>query len=211
MVGGFDAVLKGASKNPSPVDCPRYRYPDDPTLVPGAKQVPYVGVPPGNPTANAILVQDARTGQITWNAPARIGFYNIAFVVEEWRRTALGKRMIGYVVRDMQIIVTATTNLPPTLTVPPDVCVVAGTPVELTISATDGVATGALAPTPVTLTAYSGIIPPATFTQTLRRPPPLPRRALSAGRPIAATWLRSRISWCLRPRTARRPRRAPRF
>jgi gliding motility-associated-like protein len=164
VVGGVTTAL--IDKKPKPVDCTNYRYPADQSISPGAKQVPYSGVPVGNPLEDAIIVQDPLTGQITWNAPSRVGFYNIAFVVEEWRRTAFGKRLIGTVIRDMQIIVTATNNLPPTITVPADVCVIAGTPVTLTVSATDGVATGAAAPTPITLTAYSGIIPPATFTQT---------------------------------------------
>jgi gliding motility-associated-like protein len=150
----------------TPVPCDNYVYPDNQILAPGAKQVSYMGVPAGNPINNAILVQDPYTGQITWNAPARIGIYNIAFNVEEWRRTPTGRRIrIGNVIRDMQIIVSATNNLPPTLTVPPDLCVVAGTPVSLTVTATDGTAAGALAPTPVSLFAYSGILPPATFTQ----------------------------------------------
>ncbi|MVN76938.1 hypothetical protein GO988_11440, partial [Hymenobacter sp. HMF4947] len=166
VVNGNSAALI-ASKRPMPVDCDHYVYPNDQSIVPGAKQVPYTGVPAGDPSSNALLVQDPYNGQITWNAPARAGYYNIAFTVEEWRRTANGIRLIGTVIRDMQIIVTATNNLPPTLIVPPDVCVVAGTPVVLNVSATDGVGTGAQgAPTPVALFAYSGILPPATFTQT---------------------------------------------
>ncbi|GAA4495210.1 hypothetical protein GCM10023172_06540 [Hymenobacter ginsengisoli] len=162
--GDIQAIV--ASKKPNPVDCTRYVYPSDQSLAPGAKQVSYSGVPPGDPKSDAIIVMDVQTGQVTWNAPARAGIYNIAFTVEEYRRTANGIRRIGTVIRDMQIIVTATNNLPPTLTVPPDVCVVAGTTVTLNVAATDGVAAGALAPSPVTLFAYSGILPPATFTQT---------------------------------------------
>ncbi len=160
VVDGNSAALL-ASKKPVPVDCSNYVYPADQRIAPGAKQVP-----PGDPTADAIIVQDLRRGQITWNAPARAGIYNIAFTVEEWRRTANGYRQIGSVIRDMQIIVVATNNLPPTLTVPADVCVIAGTPVTLAVSATDGTGTGPQgAPSPVTLFAYSGILPPATFTQ----------------------------------------------
>jgi gliding motility-associated-like protein len=164
VVGDIQTIV--ASKKPSPIDCSRYVYPSDQTLAPGAKQVPYSGVPVGIPANDALIVMDEHTGQVTWNAPARAGIYNIAFTVEEYRRTTTGFRRIGTVIRDMQIIVSATNNLPPTLTVPPDLCVVAGTPVTLTVSATDGVAPGALAPSPVTLFAYSGILPPATFTQT---------------------------------------------
>jgi len=164
-------LAASANKAFMPVSCDNYVYPDNQRIAPGAKQVPYSGVPAGRPLDNAILVQDPTTGQITWNAPARIGIYNIAFNVEEWRRLANGsRRQIGNVIRDMQIIVAATNNLPPTLTVPADLCVVAGTPVSLTVTATDGTAAGAQAPTPVSLFAYSGIIPPATFTQVASGP-----------------------------------------
>ncbi|WP_223648522.1 gliding motility-associated C-terminal domain-containing protein [Hymenobacter psoromatis] len=159
VLGGAPAAK--SNKNVAvPVDCSNYTYPDNQALAPGAKQVPYTGVPAGDPTKNAILVQDVHTGQITWNAPARAGIYNIAFTVEEWRRTANGFRQIGSVIRDMQIIVSPTDNLPPMLTAPPDVCVVANQPVTLRISATDGSAPGAAAPTPITLFAYSGVLPP---------------------------------------------------
>ncbi len=163
VVGGRDAV--GPSNRPRPVSCTNYTYPDNQSLAPGAKQVAYNGVPVGRPGDNAIIQQDVRTGQITWNAPARVGYYNIAFIVEEWRRRPDKTfTQIGWVVRDMQIIVSATNNVPPVLTVPPDVCVVANQPVTLRISATDGTGPGGpgSAPTPITLFAYSGILPPPT-------------------------------------------------
>jgi len=154
------------TNQPIPVVCDRYVYPDDATITPGTTplQVAYNGVPVGNPSARAFIAQDVNTGQITWNAPARAGIYNIAFTVEEFRRTPNGFRRIGIVIRDMQIIVTNTNNLPPVLTVPEDICVVAGTPVRLDVSAVDG--SNASSPaTNVTLTAFSGILPPATFRQ----------------------------------------------
>ena len=161
--GGIDAAIRNGN-TPDSVTCAGYFYPNNTS--PKGVQVPYPGVPSSLGGGPAIIVQDPQTGQITWNAPSLAGTYNIAFTVEEWRRTANGFRLIGTVIRDMQIIVTATNNLPPVITVPPDLCVVAGTPVTLTVSATDGTGPGAQAPTPVTLFAYSGILPPATFTQT---------------------------------------------
>ena len=149
---------------PIPSICQQYVYPDDPSIAPNAVQVAYTGVPAGRPGEKSFISQDVNTGQITWNAPARVGYYNIAFTVDEFRRTAFGFRKIGTVIRDMQIIVTATTNLPPTLTVPPDLCVVAGTPVTLNVSAIDGSNSTSPA-TNVSLFAYSGILPPATFRQ----------------------------------------------
>lgn len=161
--GGTGA--SNTTNRPIPVICTNYVKPDNQTIAAGAKQVPYSGIPAGIPANNAIIVQDVNTGQITWNAPARAGIYNIAFQVDEIRRTANGFRTIGSVIRDMQIIIQATNNLPPTLVVPPDVCVIAGQNVTLNVSARDGVGTNAT-PTNVTLTAFSGILPPATFRQT---------------------------------------------
>ncbi len=164
QVSGGTGASNGTNR-PIPVVCTNYVSPDNQAIAPGAKQVPYDGTPAGIPANSAIIVQDVRTGQITWNAPARAGFYNIAFRVDEIRRTANGFRTIGSVIRDMQIIIQATSNLPPTLTVPPDLCVIAGQNVTLNVSARDGVGTNAT-PTNVTLTAFSGILPPATFRQT---------------------------------------------
>jgi hypothetical protein len=155
------------TNRPVPTTCDRYVYPDDPSVTPGTTplQVAYNGVPVGNPTQRAFISQDVNTGQITWNAPAVSGIYNIAFTVDEFRRTPNGFRKIGTVIRDMQIIINQTQNLPPTLTVDPDLCVIAGEQVTLNASATDGSGPNSPA-TNVTLTAFSGILPPATFRQT---------------------------------------------
>jgi len=167
QVQGGVEVANRNNNTPDSVTCTGYVYPNSPNILPRALQVAYGCVPAGRPGEAAIIVQDPVTGQITWNAPSRAGFYNIAFVVEEWRRTANGRILIGSVIRDMQIIVSATTNVPPTITVPADVCVVAGTPVTLRVSATDGTGPGAQGgATPLSLFAYSGILPPATFQQT---------------------------------------------
>ncbi len=160
---------------PDTVICAGFRYPNDPKILGNANatQVPYTGNPSsaGNTgPGTAIFVQDPRTGQITWNAPLLTGVYNIAFVVEEWRRTAFGKRQIGAVTRDMQIIVVPTTNVRPTITVPADICVEANTPINFQVTAVDG-ANGSSPATPVTITAAGGPLPPATFTQTTKGPP----------------------------------------
>ncbi|OGX89019.1 hypothetical protein BEN49_01455 [Hymenobacter coccineus] len=163
-----------SNNSPIPADIAGFVYPQATPGNSGAQQVPYKGVPASNggPTAGpAIFVQDVRTGQITWNAPLQTGFYNVAFTVEEWRRSEFGARQIGSVVRDMQIIVVATNNLRPILTIPPDLCVIAGTTVTGTVTATDGTAAGSAAPTPITLDAFSGILPPALFTQASKGPP----------------------------------------
>ncbi|MFD2720550.1 gliding motility-associated C-terminal domain-containing protein [Hymenobacter monticola] len=159
------------TNNPAPVPVTNFRLPNS-TSITGSTplQVAYGGTPPGRVGDPAIFEQDVNTGQITWNAPEALGFYNVAFEVEEWRRTPLGRRRIGVVIRDMQIIVTASNNLRPTITVPADICVVAGQTVTGSVTAVDD-ATGGAQQTPISLFAYSGIIPPATFRQSQTGPP----------------------------------------
>ncbi len=69
---------------------------------------------------------DPRTGTITWDAPGAEGEYNIAFLIVEWRKINGQWIRMGYVVRDMQIIVEDCTNQRPELEVPEDICVEAG-------------------------------------------------------------------------------------
>lgn len=166
-------ISGGGNNRPVPVSCTNYRYPNDPQISGATNpvQVAYNGVPTGVPGAPAIFVQDTATGQITWNAPVLAGYYNIAFKVEEWRRSATGIRQIGEVIRDMQIIVRNTLNLRPELTVPADVCVVAGDAVRGVVTATDGTAPGYQNQTAIQLFAYGGMLPPATFTQNSAGPP----------------------------------------
>lgn len=71
---------------------------------------------------------DEITGTLIWCSPMYIGEYNIAFIVEEWRKNSSGQYIkIGHVLRDMQVVVAACPNNdPPTVTVPADTCVEAG-------------------------------------------------------------------------------------
>lgn len=88
---------------------------------------------------------DPVTGTMTWNAPGGRPFggdvgpleFNVAFVVEEWRRVNGVLLRLGFVTRDMQIIVWNYENDPPELEVPEDTCVVAGEIVTGIITATD--------------------------------------------------------------------------
>ncbi|RZL09755.1 MAG: gliding motility-associated C-terminal domain-containing protein [Hymenobacter sp.] len=95
----------------------------------------------------------------------------MAFTVEEWRRNAFGYFQIGEVIRDMQIIVTAAQNLRPTITIPQDTCVVAGTTFSKNITAVDANNPPTSPATAVQLFAYGGILPPATFVQSTQGPP----------------------------------------
>ncbi|HSI90629.1 MAG TPA: hypothetical protein VK927_05895, partial [Adhaeribacter sp.] len=130
---------------------PGYRNPDNPFF--GGTAVPN---PPGGPVTFTL---DQQTGQITWNAPNMQGEYNIAFVVEEWR----GRRKLGEVTRDMQILIRATTNRRPVLQMPQEICIEAGTLLQQIISASDPDVPNPTAGQ-LTLSASSGIIPPAVFT-----------------------------------------------
>ncbi|TGE25306.1 gliding motility-associated C-terminal domain-containing protein [Hymenobacter aquaticus] len=137
-------------------------------VTPIGTKVPYLGNPGGG---TAIFTIDRFTGQLVWNAPNRIGDFNAAFIVHEWRKTPSGSVIeIGTVIRDMQIVVKPTSNLRPTVNVPQDICVVAGVEVRKKVTATDP------DNNPVILTAFGGMFgranSPATFVQTGAGPTP---------------------------------------
>ena len=87
----------------------------------------------GRPTFNI----DAVDGTITWDAPGAVGEYNIAFHITEWRRKNGVLYRMGYVRRDMQIIVDDCDNKRPDLIIPDDTCVVAGTVLDAIILGID--------------------------------------------------------------------------
>jgi hypothetical protein len=70
------------------------------------------------------------TGTIIWDAPGMQGEYNIAFLIKEWRRIGNRWILLGYVERDMQIIVEDCNNQRPELQMPADICVDAGTLID---------------------------------------------------------------------------------
>ncbi|UBM57803.1 gliding motility-associated C-terminal domain-containing protein [Marinilongibacter aquaticus] len=100
-----------------------------------------VGVPPilnEAQTGPATFKIDARTGDLVWDAPQKPGQYNVAFVIEEWRKAPDGSSIrIGSIERDMQIIVVETENNRPELEVPDDLCIEAGEELKFTVRATD--------------------------------------------------------------------------
>ncbi len=79
------------------------------------------------------------TGKLSWCVPNFIDEYNLAFVVKEWRKNTSGDyQLIGYVMRDMQVIVkNCGLNLPPSITVPNEICVEAGKTVTATMVVSD--------------------------------------------------------------------------
>ncbi len=80
---------------------------------------------------------DPVSGEIEWDAPGRIGEYNIAFIVNEYRFVLGEWRLLGFVTRDMQIIVEDCDNDRPELTIPDDICVEAGESINEIIIGTD--------------------------------------------------------------------------
>jgi gliding motility-associated-like protein len=86
----------------------------------------------------AVFRIDPITGDLLWDSPREIGQYNIAFIVEEWRKAPDGSSIkIGEIVRDMQIIVVESGNNSPSLEVPADVCIEAGKKASFDVKATD--------------------------------------------------------------------------
>ncbi len=88
-------------------------------------------------TAPPTFSIDPVTGTITWDAPGAVGEYNIAFHIIEWRKRNGVYYQMGYVRRDMQILVDDCDNERPDLILPPDTCVVAGTILNETIIGID--------------------------------------------------------------------------
>ncbi|MGN7890277.1 gliding motility-associated C-terminal domain-containing protein [Dyadobacter sp. 22481] len=99
-------------------------------------EAPNLTTPPGQTETGASPATfgiNRITGDIIWDAPVTKGYYNIAFIVEEWRDGAL----IGQIVRDMQIIVDDARNDRPVIPPLQDICVEAGTLINQKVNATD--------------------------------------------------------------------------
>ena len=176
VVVGPPCVSPAPGNNlPVPQPCTNFHYPNDRSITATPPvQVAYAGPPVGVRNDPAIFEMNRLTGQITWNAPVEEGEYNVAMEVQEWRRYPGGLySKIGTVIRDLQINIKNTPNLPPVLLVPPPLCVIAGQTATGVVTATDGVSAASPA-TAVTLFAYSGILPPATFVQSTVSPPTVP-------------------------------------
>ena len=81
---------------------------------------------------------NAITGTLTWCTPQLQGEYNLAMLIKEWRKTFDGEwKLVGYVLRDLQVTVGACNNNPPTIISMTDTCILAGALINRTIKATD--------------------------------------------------------------------------
>ena len=85
----------------------------------------------------AFLELDPIYGDLIWDAPGTAGQFNVAFRIKEYRKINGEWIQIGYVVRDMQIIIENSNNRRPELILPPDICVEAGTQIQEIIQGSD--------------------------------------------------------------------------
>lgn len=101
-----------------------------------ASGIPVSGYSPPNliaPGPNNQISINQQTGEFVWTSPQLAGIYNIVILIKEYRNGIF----IGSVLRDLQIIIDATNNLPPKLTVPLQLCKVIGDTILFTASAVD--------------------------------------------------------------------------
>jgi len=77
---------------------------------------------PGLYGSNGPMTMDSETGLISWNTPQDLGWYNIAYRVDEYRNGVL----IGSTFRDMAIDVKPCDNNPPVIETITDTCIYAG-------------------------------------------------------------------------------------
>lgn len=90
------------------------------------------------PVSSGSFSINAVTGDLTWNTPIAVaGFapweYNVAFKIIEWRNGT----MIGFVTRDMQIIIGNCNNYPPVIQPLADTCIIAGDTLTFDVTAID--------------------------------------------------------------------------
>lgn len=106
---------------------------------------------------------NALTGTLTWCTPQLQGEYNLAMIIKEWRKTIDGDRvLVGYVLRDLQVdIGNCVNNTPPVIQNITDTCVLAGSLLIRTITATD--ATNDFLTLSANGAPFAGNTPLATF------------------------------------------------
>tara|TARA_R110001592_G_scaffold325782_4_gene606140 strand:+ start:22831 stop:25458 length:2628 start_codon:yes stop_codon:yes gene_type:complete len=86
-----------------------------------------------SPGPNNNISIDPNSGDLVWDAPQRIGEYNVAILIQEYREGIL----VGEILRDMQIEVRGCNNRPPIIINQPKECIVAGDTLRSIINATD--------------------------------------------------------------------------
>ena len=84
------------------------------------------------PVTDSIYVNPL-TGDFVWEKPSKVGFYNVALTIEEWRNGF----KIGEVLRDIQVEVVDTDNHSPVIQDAQNHCVVADSLLQFSVLATD--------------------------------------------------------------------------
>jgi hypothetical protein len=124
----YELVIPFRDRNTTVVN---YKDPNNPKFYSNFQTGNEEGLGPPTFSINSV------DGTITWDAPGAAGEYNIAFIIKEWRRVSGEWVQMGYVRRDMQIIIEDCMNNRPDLIVPEDVCIEAGDSLDVTIVGTD--------------------------------------------------------------------------
>lgn len=86
-----------------------------------------------SPGPNNKISIDPITGDLVWETPQRIGEYNVAILIQEYREGIL----VGEILRDMQIEVRGCNNRPPVIINNLEECVIAGDVLQSEVTATD--------------------------------------------------------------------------
>lgn len=84
------------------------------------------------PVTDTIYV-NPETGDFVWDKPSRVGVYNVAMWIEEWR----DKIMISRVLRDIQVEVIDIDNHTPVIDKQANYCVLAGNNLNFNVTASD--------------------------------------------------------------------------
>lgn len=152
-----------------PVD--GYLYPDEYDQTAGLNPNP-IREDGSQPTE---ITLDPITGELVWDSPANAGEYNVAFIIEEWRLIEGEWIRLGYVTRDMQILVEDAENDPPELAIPADTCVVAGSELLAEVTGTDPDGDQ------VVLTAFGGVFEQLSSPAQFLPDPPAPQASPATG------------------------------
>jgi gliding motility-associated-like protein len=90
------------------------------------------------PGPNNVISIDPVTGTLSWDSPKIQGEYNVAILIEEWRKIGGAVTKIGSVLRDLQITVdVCQANNPPQIRPINDTCVTATESMSRTVTAID--------------------------------------------------------------------------
>lgn len=80
---------------------------------------------------------DSVSGLLIWDAPGIHGEYVVAMKIIEWRKLEGKWYQMGYLMRDMQIIIEDSKNTRPRIETPKPICIAKGTTIEQLVEATD--------------------------------------------------------------------------